>query len=205
MLNLYSYVAVVLLSLQFAVAGYGQLASMSIGNLPIGVFDSGTGGLTVLEQILRIDAYDNSTSLTGSDGKPDFSDESFVFLADQANMPYGNYPVVGKTQFLERLIVGEAELAVAGARILAQAGKGKVTVFLEDLRTIAFDVVRAGLSLSISCQHTALSKWIERVNPDQILEFCTSIDRAQRAAESFVPLESILLSLFLSARGLGDG
>ena len=107
MLHLYSYV-VVLLSLQLAGAGYGQLAPKPIGDLPIGVFDSGTGGLTVLEQILRIDAYDNVTSLPGSDGKPDFSDESFVFLADQANMPYGNYPVVGKTRFLERLIVQDA-------------------------------------------------------------------------------------------------
>jgi len=105
--KVYSYV-VVLLSLQFVGVGYGQLASKSVGDLPIGVFDSGTGGLTVLEQILRIDAFDNVTSLPGSDGKPDFSDESFVFLADQANMPYGNYPVVGKTRFLEHLIVQDA-------------------------------------------------------------------------------------------------
>ena len=106
--NLYSYITIVLLLLQFVGAGYGQLAPKSLRDLPIGVFDSGTGGLTVLEQILRIDAYDNVTSLPGNDGKPDFSDESFIFLADQANMPYGNYPVVGKTRFLERLIVQDA-------------------------------------------------------------------------------------------------
>ena len=129
MLNVHSYIVVVLLSLRFTGAVYCQLEipferdrvdgphsraggesiSKSIGNLPIGVFDSGTGGLTVLEQILRIDAYDNRTFLPGSDGEPDFSDEAFVFLADQANMPYGNYPVVGKTPFLERLIIQDAK------------------------------------------------------------------------------------------------
>ncbi len=78
--------------------------------LPIGVFDSGTGGLTVLEQILLIDVADNEThALSEADGRPDFQDERFIFLADQANMPYGNYPTVGKASFLTRLTVKDAE------------------------------------------------------------------------------------------------
>jgi glutamate racemase len=78
--------------------------------LPIGVFDSGTGGLTVLEKILTLDAFENISHKpsAGGDGKPDFANESFIFLADQANMPYGNYPVVGKVGFLEDLIVKDA-------------------------------------------------------------------------------------------------
>lgn len=110
----------------------------------------------------------------------------------------------GALTLLDRLINGEAEFAVAGARILAQAGKEKVVALLEDLRTIAFDVVRGGLSLPISYQHSTLSALIGRVNPDQILEFCTSIERAQRAVKGYVPLEPVLLSLFLGVRGLGD-
>jgi len=110
----------------------------------------------------------------------------------------------GVLVLLDRLIDGEAELVVAGARILAQAGKGKVAALLEDLRTIAFDVVRVGLSLSMCYQHAALSTLVERVNPDQILEFCTSIERAQRAVEGYVPLEPVLLSLFLGVRRLRD-
>ena len=110
----------------------------------------------------------------------------------------------GVLVLLDRLIDGEAELVVAGARILAQAGKGKVAALFEDLRTIAFDVVRAGLSLPTCCQHAAMSALVERVNPDQILEFCTSIERAQRAVEGYVPLEPVLLSLFLGVRRLGD-
>ena len=66
--------------------------------LPIGVFDSGTGGLTVLEAILALDAFNNETGKPGTDGKPDFSKEYFQYLADQANMPYGNYAAENKEQ-----------------------------------------------------------------------------------------------------------
>ena len=41
-------------------------------SLPIGVFDSGTGGLTVLEAMLTLDAFNNTTGKAGADGKPDF-------------------------------------------------------------------------------------------------------------------------------------
>ena len=73
--------------------------------LPIGVFDSGIGGLTVLEAILQLDAFNNTTHEPGSDGRPDFEDERFIYLGDQANMPYGNYPSEQKTDFLRELII----------------------------------------------------------------------------------------------------
>ena len=50
--------------------------------LPIGVFDSGTGGLTVLEAMLTLDAFNNVTGKPGADGKPDFDKEYFQYLAD---------------------------------------------------------------------------------------------------------------------------
>jgi glutamate racemase len=73
--------------------------------LPIGVFDSGTGGLTVLEAILTLDAFRNSDGKPGSDGIPDFSNERFQYLADQANMPYGNYAAAGKTLLLKEHVL----------------------------------------------------------------------------------------------------
>ncbi len=73
--------------------------------LPIGVFDSGIGGLTVLTAILQLDAFDNVTHEPGPDGRPDFEYERFVYLGDQANMPYGNYPSEQKTDFLRELII----------------------------------------------------------------------------------------------------
>lgn len=72
---------------------------------PIGVFDSGTGGLTVLEAILRLDAFNNVTGKPGADGIPDFQGERFQYLADQANMPYGNYAAEGKTDLLKEQIL----------------------------------------------------------------------------------------------------
>lgn len=78
--------------------------------LSIGVFDSGTGGLAVLEEILRLDRFDNDSGMPrpGGDGRRDFADEQFVFLADQANMPYGNYAAAGKRSLLVELVLKDS-------------------------------------------------------------------------------------------------
>ncbi len=76
--------------------------------LPIGVFDSGIGGLTVLEAILKLDVFHNDTLEPGADGVPDFAQERFIYFGDQANMPYGNYSAVGRTDYLRELIVKDA-------------------------------------------------------------------------------------------------
>lgn len=68
--------------------------------LPIGVFDSGTGGLAILNTILTYDKHNNSTQVLGGDGITDFEKEKFIFLADQANMPYGNYSIENKADLL---------------------------------------------------------------------------------------------------------
>ncbi|MEG1899476.1 MAG: hypothetical protein RR183_07360 [Bacteroidales bacterium] len=76
--------------------------------LPIGVFDSGTGGLTVLEVLLSIDKMDNITGKPGSDGIADFEGENFTYLSDRANMPYGNYAAEGKENFFKELVIKDA-------------------------------------------------------------------------------------------------
>lgn len=76
--------------------------------LPIGVFDSGIGGLTVLEALYQADYFQNETFRPGADGRPDFVNERFVYFGDQANMPYGNYPSAGKADFLRELILKDA-------------------------------------------------------------------------------------------------
>ncbi len=77
-------------------------------SLPIGMFDSGTGGLTVLEQFLAMDCFNNSTGEEIADGIPDFAGEDFIYLADQANMPYGVYSSQDKTDYLRELIIKDA-------------------------------------------------------------------------------------------------
>ena len=84
-------------------------------NLPIGVFDSGIGGLTVLEAILNLDAFDNDTHEPVADGRRDFENERFVYFGDQANMPYGNYPALGREPYLRELVLKDA-LFLLGSR-----------------------------------------------------------------------------------------
>ena len=74
-------------------------------SLPIGVFDSGTGGLTVLNTILELDEFNNTTHEPGGDGIPDFEKEYFIYLADEANMPYGKYNDERKADFLRELVL----------------------------------------------------------------------------------------------------
>lgn len=91
-------------------------------HLPVGVFDSGIGGLTVLESLLTLDAFHNDTLQPGADGTPDFAQERFIYFGDQANMPYGNYPAVNRTDYLRELIVKDA-IFLLGRRFWPADGK----------------------------------------------------------------------------------
>lgn len=80
-------------------------------NLPIGIFDSGTGGLTVFDAIVNFDKYNNNThrySING-DSIKDFNNESFIYLADQANMPYGNYGAHNKELLLKEHVLKDVQ------------------------------------------------------------------------------------------------
>jgi glutamate racemase len=85
-------------------------------SLPVGMFDSGTGGLTVLEQFLVIDSFNNTTGVEYPDGVPDFDGEEFIYLADQANMPYGVYSSQNKTDYLRELIIKDALFLTTGSK-----------------------------------------------------------------------------------------
>ncbi len=69
--------------------------------------DSGVGGLTVLETVLNYDGHHNER-VSGSGWCTDFQNERFIYLGDQANMPYGNYAAAGKADFLRELILNDA-------------------------------------------------------------------------------------------------
>ncbi len=84
-----------------------------VNHLPIGVFDSGTGGLTVLNTILEFDEHSNESKLSVPDGAPDFKQETFIYLADQANMPYGNYYAEDKTSLLIEHIIKDTQFLLS--------------------------------------------------------------------------------------------
>ncbi len=79
--------------------------------LPIGIFDSGTGGLTVLDAILNSDNFNNNSHelQTTGDSTIDFLSESFIYLGDKANMPYGEYSGNNKTDLLKEHIIKDVQ------------------------------------------------------------------------------------------------
>ena len=105
MIRLFLYLVFMKQLYAILLAAFISIVSVSSAQSPIGVFDSGTGGLTVLEAILNLDAFNNKTGKPGADGKKDFERESFQYLADQANMPYGNYAAEKKTDLLKENIL----------------------------------------------------------------------------------------------------
>ena len=109
-------------SLVFLVAVLGASAVLGAEvrpeDRPIGVFDSGIGGLSVLEPLLTLDEFDNMSGEMHPDGRPDFADEDFVYFGDQANMPYGRYAAEGKTDFLRELIRDDARFVLGTDRHL---------------------------------------------------------------------------------------
>ncbi|MFZ9261743.1 MAG: glutamate racemase [Chitinophagaceae bacterium] len=97
----YTFLGILLICFESTIFAQQKTKNIS----PIGVFDSGTGGLTVLEAMLTLDAFNNKTGQPGADGKPDFQSEYFQYLADQANMPYGNYAGEKKTKLLQEHVI----------------------------------------------------------------------------------------------------
>lgn len=91
------------------IENYGEITE----DLAIGVFDSGTGGLTVLEALARHDKNDNVSKTEGADGIYDFENEMFIYLADQANMPYGNYYSEGKSELLKEHIIKNVQFLLS--------------------------------------------------------------------------------------------
>lgn len=108
------------------------------------------------------------------------------------------------SKLLVRLISGDVELAVTGARSMARAGIGAAQQLLSLLLTKVFasftgkseshDVKTKGTRSRASLQIDARNGvWL-----------CRRIERAQRAVERYTPLEPVFLSLFLSVCEVRD-
>jgi len=62
--------------------------------LPVGVFDSGTGGLSVLADIVQHDGLTH---------------ESYIYMGDMANMPYGSYSLENNTELLIEHVIKDVQ------------------------------------------------------------------------------------------------
>lgn len=83
-------------------------------NGPVGVFDSGLGGLSVWREIAR-----------------ELPDESTVYFADQARLPYGPRPAAEVLQFAEQIT---ADLLHAGCKAIVVACNTASAAALKALR-----------------------------------------------------------------------
>ncbi|MCJ7821068.1 MAG: aspartate/glutamate racemase family protein, partial [Bacteroidales bacterium] len=79
--------------------------------LPIGIFDSGTGGLAVLNDLLGYEVPGSGSELAISESsrKGGLRDESFIFLADLANMPYGSYALENNSDLLIEHVIKDVQ------------------------------------------------------------------------------------------------
>lgn len=90
-------------------------------SLPVGVFDSGTGGLSVLADIASHEGLDN---------------ESFIYLGDLANMPYGNYALENNTGLLIEHVMKDVQFLLgnkyyrSGNSVRYDTGKKPVKVIV---------------------------------------------------------------------------
>ncbi|MCP1386960.1 glutamate racemase [Corynebacterium sp. TA-R-1] len=83
-------------------------------NAPIGLFDSGVGGLTVARAVM--------------DQLPN---ESLIYIGDTANAPYGPRPIAQVREFAQR--IGD-ELVERGCKMLVIACNTATSAFLHDAR-----------------------------------------------------------------------
>lgn len=83
---------------------------------PIGVFDSGVGGLSILRQIREM-----------------LSHEDLLFFADQAHVPYGNRPLSEVREFSEGIT---RFLLEQGAKLIVVACNTASAAALHHLRTV---------------------------------------------------------------------
>ncbi|MGM0532378.1 MAG: glutamate racemase [Bacteroidota bacterium] len=100
----------------------------------IGVFDSGIGGLTVFDAIVNADFF-NEKHENRPDRQKDFLHEQFVYLADQANMPYSNYVEEGKKDLLVEHVLKDV-LFLLNNKYHISAGSPEVASDKPDVKAI---------------------------------------------------------------------
>ena len=126
-------------------------------SLPIGVFDSGTGGLSVLNSILELDKFNNTTREPGSDGLPDFFSEKFIYLADEANMPYGRYDSEGKADFLRELVIKDV-LFLMGNRYYLSPEKRKPEKDKQPVKSVVI-ACNTATAFGLEDARNAMDRW----------------------------------------------
>ncbi len=118
---------------------------MGVKQRPIGVFDSGVGGISVLAEIVR--------HLPG---------EEYIFFADSLHNPYGTKEVAEVKR-----------LSLAGADFLAERGVKALVVACNTATSIAIHEIRDRLSIPVIGMEPAVRPAVEQKRQGLILVMAT--------------------------------
>ncbi len=150
-----------------------------VKNRPIGIFDSGIGGLTVLGSII--------TALP---------DESTIYLGDTARVPYGTKSAATVTQYsleigkfltsldIKALVVACNTASAVALPALEESFSVPVIGMVEPAARKAVEITKTGRIGVIGTEGTIRSGAYERA----VMEFDGDIEVISRACPLFVPL-----------------
>lgn len=126
--------------------------------LPIGVFDSGVGGISVLGEMLRV-----------------LPDERFIYYGDCANAPYGS-------KSTERV----RTLSLQAAQFLLDRGVKALVVACNTATSAAITLLRTALQIPVVGMEPALKPAIELGRPGVVLVMATPLTLREEKFKSLV-------------------
>ena len=140
-----------------------------MNNAPIGLFDSGLGGLTVLRALWRR-----------------LPTESFIYLADTARFPYGPQPASTIQQY-----------ALENARFLVDRGAKLLVVPCHTASVCALDLLREEFSIPvIGMVEASLLSLRQFSTPKRIALLATAGTLASNLYQKLIPLSAPHIELF---------
>ena len=149
---------------------------MVAADAPIGVFDSGVGGISVLRELVKI-----------------LPQEHFIYFGDSANAPYGNRT----TQDIRRLTLSAAqELVERGCKALVIACNTATAAAINDLRSAYPDLIIVGIepALKVAADRFPGGHIGVMATPVTLREekFAQQLSRFPDAAVSVIPVSGLV-------------
>jgi glutamate racemase len=149
---------------------------MVAADAPIGVFDSGVGGISVLRELVKI-----------------LPQEHFIYFGDSANAPYGNRT----TEEIRRLTLSAAqELVERGCKALVIACNTATAAAINDLRSAYPDLIIVGIepALKVAADRFPGGHIGVMATPVTLREekFTQQLSRFPDAAVSVIPVSGLV-------------
>ena len=149
---------------------------MVAADAPIGVFDSGVGGISVLRELVKI-----------------LPQEHFIYFGDSANAPYGNRT----TEDIRRLTLSAAqELVERGCKALVIACNTATAAAINDLRSAYPDLIIVGIepALKVAADRFPGGHIGVMATPVTLREekFAQQLSRFPDAAVSVIPVSGLV-------------